>query len=305
MQPLPFDLADLQALVAVVELGSLGRAAERLGSSKSVLSRRISSLEYVLGTQLLIRDRRGARLTEAGADLHRTAADVLARLEQVHDQARADLAELGGPLRITAPMSFGTTHLAPALAGFAASHPAVRLDTRLDDHVIDLLAGGFDLALRIGVSPDPAANARELAAVRPHLLASPAYLARRGRPERPDDLHGHDVIEYANEGMHRWREGFGHAIDPTRLVVRFRSDNGELLRSAAIAGLGLAILPDFLVGAAVTAGELEPLLAGYPLAQAGLHAIPAPGRPKLRRVRALVDHLAQVFGPEPPWALRA
>lgn len=304
MRPLPFDLADLQAFVAVVDLGSLARAAERLRSSKSVLSRRIASLEYAFGMQLLVRDWRGARATEAGTDLHRTAADVLARLEQVHDEATAGLAELAGPVRITAPLTFGATHLAPALAGFAVLHPAVTLDVRLDDHVVDLLAGGFDLALRIGRAPDPELAVRRLAAIRPHLLASPAYLARRGRPERPADLVGHDVLEYTNEGFRFWRASFGGAIDPASLTVRFRSDNGELLRSAAVVGLGLVILPDFLIAQAVSMGELEPLLADHPLAEAGLYAIPAPGRPKLRRVRALIEHLAKTFGPEPPWAVK-
>lgn len=303
LRPLPFDLTELQALVAIIEGGSLSRAADQLKSSKSVLSRRIASLEYSFGAQLIVRDRHGARPTVAGSDLHRVARDVLARLEQVHDEAKTGLAELAGPVRITAPLSFGTTYLAPALAGFAAAHPNVALDVSLDDHVVDLLGGGYDLALRIGREPDPALSAQQLAVIRPYVLASPIYLARCGRPQGPDDLSGHDILEYTNEGLNLWRSSFGSNVDPSELNVRFRSDNGDLLCSAAVAGLGLVILPDFLVAQAVAAGKLEIVLATCPLVQAGLHAVPAPGRPKLRRVRALVEHLMQSFGPNPPWAL--
>jgi DNA-binding transcriptional LysR family regulator len=303
MRPLPFDLADLQAFVAVVNAGSLSRAAEQVRSSKSVISRRIASLEYALGAQLLLRDRRGARLTEAGADLHKTASDVLARLEQVRDEAASALTELSGRIRVSAPLSFGTTHLVPVLAAFAAAHPTVELEVSLDDHVVDLLAGGFDLALRIGSPPHPALAARMLALVRPRLVASPGYLARRGRPASAADLAGHDIIEYMNEGLHLWRSSFGAFVDVGALCVRFRADNGELLRGAAIEGLGLLILPDFLIKEAVESGKLELVLPSHDFASAGLYAVPAPGRPKLRRVRALIDHLAQTFGPDPPWAL--
>lgn len=304
MRPLPFDLADLQAFVAVVDLGSLTKAAERLRTSKSVLSRRIASLEFAFGTQLLFRDRRGARATATGESLHQTASEVLGRLEQVHDEASAGRAELAGHLRITAPLSFGATYLAPVLADFANLHPAISLDVRLDDHVVDLLAEGFDLALRIGREPEPELGARKLAAVRPHLLASPAYLARRGRPLGPADLSGHDVIEYTNHSFDFWQASFGPEVDPADLNVRFRSDNGELQRAAAVVGLGLVILPDFLVRDAVDAGELEILFADRPFAEAGLYAVPVAGRPKLRRVRALSDHLAAAFGPQPPWAVQ-
>jgi DNA-binding transcriptional LysR family regulator len=303
MRPLPFDLADLQAFVATVNGGSLARASAQLGSSKSVLSRRIAALEYALGTQLLVRDRRGARMTESGTDLHRTATEVLARLEQVRDEAATALAELAGRIRVTAPLSFGTTYLAPALAAFAAQHPAVELEVSLDDHVIDLLAGGFDVALRIGAAPDLAVGARLLADVQPRLVASPAYIARRGRPMTAASLVGHDILEYTNEGLHFWRSSFGAFVDVGSMAVRYRADNGELLRSAAASGLGLLILPDFLVKDAVDQGELEVLLPSHAFPSAGLYAVPAPGRPKLRRVRALIDHLTHTFGPRPPWSM--
>jgi DNA-binding transcriptional LysR family regulator len=301
MRPLPFDLEDLRAFATVVETGGFARAAGRMGLSKSVLSRRVAGLEAALGTQLFVRDQRGAHVTEAGAALHRTAADVLARLDQVRDEAIADRTALAGPIRITAPLSFGVTHLAPVLASFAAAHPGVDLDVRLDDRMVDLVSGGYDIAVRIGAVPDSSLTSRRLAPVRPYVLASPAYLARRGRPRAPADLAGHDVLAYTNSSLDIWHSSFGAAVDVRRLNVSFRANNGELLCAAAMAGLGLVILPSFLADAAVKTGRLLPLLRDYPLAPAGLYAVSPPGRPMVRRVRALVEHLLGAFGPEPPW----
>lgn len=296
MRPLPFDLEDLRAFATVVDAGGFARAAERMGLSKSVLSRRVAGLEHALGAQLLVRDQRGARTTEAGATFHRTTVEVLARLDQVRDEATAGRTELVGSLRVTAPLSFGTTHLAPALAAFAAAHPGVDLDVRLDDRVVDLQAGGFDLGIRIGRPPDASLTPRRLALVRPYVVGSPDYLARRGRPAVPSHLAGHDVLVYVNADLEAWRAAFPK-LDIGRLNVRFRSDNGDTLREAAIAGLGLLILPDFLVAASVKGGRLEPLLPSHPLASAAIYAVSPPGRPILRRVRALVEHLATAFGP--------
>lgn len=301
MRPLPFDLEDLRAFATVVDAGGFARAAERMGLSKSVLSRRVAGLEHALGAQLLVRDQRGARTTEAGATFHRTTVEVLARLDQVRDEATAGRTELVGSLRVTAPLSFGTTHLAPALAAFAAAHPGVDLDVRLDDRVVDLVGGGFDLGVRIGMRPDDTLAARRLAPVRPHVLASPAYLDRRGRPRGPADLAGHDVLAHTTRDRDPWWASFGPDVDVGGLRVSFRANNGDLLREAAVAGLGLVILPNFLVAGAVTSGELEPVLRDHPLTEGGVYAVSPAGRPTLRRVRALIEHLARTFGRERSW----
>jgi DNA-binding transcriptional LysR family regulator len=303
MRPLPFDLTDLQAFVAVVEMRGFARAAERTGISKSVLSRRVSTLEYALGAQLLVRDQRGTTPTEAGTAFHHTAAEVLSRLDQVRDDATAGIRRIAGPIRLTAPSSFGVTHLAPALATFAVAHPEVVLDVRLDDRVVDLLGGGFDLGLRIGPVPDETLVARRLAPVHAYLLGSPGYFARHGRPATPSELVGHAALEYVDAGFDQWRAAFGPTVDLSRLNVRLRSDNGEVLRSAAIAGAGLVILPSFLVAAAVDRGELEPILLDHALRETALYAVAPPGRPQLRRVRELIEHLARAFGPEPNWSM--
>ncbi|CAA9523653.1 MAG: Transcriptional regulator, LysR family [uncultured Sphingomonas sp.] len=235
-------------------------------------------------------------MTEAGAAFQQTAADVLARLDQARDDAEAGASRLAGPIRITAPLSFGVTHLAPALAAFVAGHAEVVLDVRLDDQVVDLQAGGFDLGIRIGRPPNSSLTPRRLTLVRPYVVGSLDYLARRGRPAVPSHLAGHDVLVYVNADLEAWRAAFPK-LDIGRLNVRFRSDNGDTLREAAIAGLGLLILPDFLVAASVKGGRLEPLLPSHPLASAAIYAVSPPGRPILRRVRALVEHLATAFGP--------
>jgi DNA-binding transcriptional LysR family regulator len=210
--------------------------------------------------------------------------------------------QVAGPIRLTAPISFGTRHLAPALAEFAALHPRIELDVSLDDRRVDLVGGGFDLGLRIGPLPDSALKARKLTVVRSSVLASPNYLVRHGRPERPEQLNGHDLLFYANLAM---SEQFRFLVDGRMLQIagrmRMRADNGEMLREAAVAGLGVVTLPNFIAAPAIRSGELEVLLRDYPLRETALNAVMPPGRAGTARVRALVDFLAGRFGPEPDW----
>ncbi|MDT9599115.1 LysR family transcriptional regulator [Sphingosinicella rhizophila] len=292
------DLLDVLAFVRVVETGAFSRAAERMGISKSILSRRVKRLEQQLGAHLLTRSAAGTQPTNVGQAYFERAANILAELEAAQEVVAESVTQIAGPIRLSAPFSFGTSYLAPALAEFAAEHPQVALDISFDDRHIDLAAGGFDLAVRIGALPDSALIARRIAPVRKHALASPGYLERRGRPAHPRDLGGHDVLLYGNE---QWRFRIGEAWEHVRVQPRLRADNGEMLRAAAEAGLGICILPSFIAAPAIEAGTLEVLLIDYPLEEAGLHAVMPPGRATTMRVRALIDFLAGRFGPEPFW----
>lgn len=292
------DLVDVLAFVRVVETGSFARAAERMGLSKPVLSRRVARLEERLGARLLTRTARGARPTDIGEAYHARAANILAELETAQEVVAAAVTQIAGPLRITAPLSFGTAHLAPALAEFAAAHPKVELDVELEDRKVDLAAGGYDLAVRIGRLADSALVARRIAPVRKIVVASPAYLAARGRPGRPADLAGHDILVYSREN---WRFRIDGRWETLRLAPVLRSNNGGMLLAAAEAGLGLCLLPTFIAGPAIAAGKVEPVLAGHPLEEAALHAVMPPGRAATARVRALIDFLVARFGPEPSW----
>ncbi len=296
------DILDVVAFVRVAETGAFARAADRMGISKSILSRRVARLEEQLGAKLLTRTAQGANPTDIGQTYFARAANILAELEAAQEVVADAVTQVAGPIRLTAPISFGTRHLAPALVDFAGLHPRVELDVSLDDKRVDLVGGGFDLAIRIGKLPDSALKARRLTTVRASVLASPSYLEGRGRPQLPSDLNGHDFLYYANLAMsEQFRFRVEGRIEQVSGTLRMRADNGEMLKAAAIAGLGVVQLPNFIASPAIRSGELETILRDYPLPEVGLHAVMPPGRATTARVRALVDFLAERFGPEPEW----
>jgi DNA-binding transcriptional LysR family regulator len=292
------DLLDVLSFVRVVETGSFSRGGERMGISKSILSRRVARLEAQLGARLLTRSARGAAPTDAGQAYYERASRILAELEAAQEVVAQAVTQVAGPIRLSAPLSFGTLHLAPALADFAAAHPRVELDIEFEDSVVDLVAGGFDLAVRMGALEDSALVARRIAPSRRIVVASPTYLERRGRPAHPRDLADHDILLYRNE---HWRFRVGERWENVRIRPRLRANNGEMLRAAAQAGLGLCILPSFIASPSIEAGTLEVVLRDRPLPEGALHAVMPPGRAVTARVRALVDFLAGRFGPEPSW----
>jgi DNA-binding transcriptional LysR family regulator len=293
------DLDDLLAFVQVAETGSFANAAARMGLSKSIVSRRVARLEEGLGVKLLTRTATGALRTATGEEFFARSAAILADLAAAREAAASAASGLAGHIRLTAPLTFGTTHLAAALADFARAHPAIVLDIHLDDGVVDLVGGGYDLAIRIGNLPDSSLLARRIAPIRRVLLASPAYLEARGEPAHPRDIARHDVLVYANGD--RWRFRVGARWEQVRGIPRLRANNGDLMRTAAVAGLGLVILPSFIAAPAIEDGTLRLLLSGFALEEAGLYALMPPGRAPTARVRALVDALVARFGPEPAW----
>jgi DNA-binding transcriptional LysR family regulator len=292
------DLLDVLAFVRVVETGAFSRAAERMGMAKSIVSRRVARLEAQLGARLLTRSASGAQPTDVGQAYFERASKVLAELEAAEEVVAEAATQIAGPIRLSAPLTFGTLYLAPALAEFAAAHPRVALDISFDDRVIDLVGGGFDLAVRIGALKDSSLIARRIAPVRAVVLASADYLERSGRPERPRDLASHDLLLYGGETWRFRQPGGGWEI--VRGRVRMRADNGDMLRAAAEAGLGICRLPSFIAAPAIERGSLDVLLRDRPLEEGALHAV-MPSRATTARVRALVDFLAARFGPEPVW----
>ncbi len=296
------DMLDVLAFVRVVETGAFARAGERMGISKSVLSRRVARLEEQLGARLLTRTAQGAQPTDIGQAYFERASNILAELEAAQEIVADAVTQVAGPIRLTAPISFGTRHLAPALVEFSRRHPRIELDVSLDDKRVDLVGGGFDLGIRIGKLPDSSLKARRLTSVRASVLASPDYLAEHGRPEHPRDLNGHDLLYYANLAMsEQFRFKIGNRVEQVSGNMRMRADSGDMLKAAACAGLGVVTLPNFIASDAIRSGELEVLLHDYPIPEVGMHAVMPPGRATTARVRALVDHLAAAFGPEPRW----
>lgn len=292
------DLVDVLAFVRVVETGSFARAAERMGLSKPVLSRRVARLEQQLGARLLTRTARGAKPTDIGQTYFARASGVLAELESAQEVVAQAVTQIAGPIRVSGPISFGMAHLNAALADFVKLHPKVELDIVLDDRIIDLTEGGYDLAVRIGSLPDSSLIARRIAPVRKVVVGSPAYLDAHGRPESVADLAAHSILLYSGES---WRFRTDDGWETARVAPALRTNSGEMLRQAAEAGLGLCLLPSFIAAPGIESGALEPVLRGLDLGEGALHAVMPPGRATTARVRALVDFLVQRFGPEPSW----
>lgn len=300
-----YRLDDIEAFIAVVETGSVSAAARRLDLAKSVVSKRVSELEATLGTELLHRSSRKVSPNDRGDAFYQRARSVLQQLDEAAEEAAECEDELRGQLRIAAPMSFGTLHLVRLLAPLLTQHPRLSLAMDLDDRKVDLLGGGYDLGIRIGRLADSSLAARRLAISRRVVVCSPAYSKARGLPATPDDLQQHDCISYANTpALQQWSfqpQRSGGA--PRQVLVKGRivANNGEAIREAVIAGLGLAILPSFIVCDALRDGRLIDAMPGERPATDGIFAVYAKTRQPSRKVRAVIDHLVEAVGDRPPW----
>ena len=286
------DLEDLRTFVEVADAGGVSPGARRLGISKSIVSRRLARLEEALGVQLLSRTTRGAALTEAGASFREHAVRVAAEIEAAQDAISPE-GDLRGLLRVAAPLSFGPTHLAPVLAELACRHPLLHVHAAYSDRFVDLVGEGFDAAVRLGLLRDSNLVARRICPIHGRFVASPAYLAAHGTPQTPDDLLSHEALM---QGTESWR-----LVNRGRTIVlrprgRFKADNGAALLAAALAGLGVAALPDFLTEPHVASGALKPVLTDYPPLEAGMFVVRPPGDFPPRKVRALTEILLEYFG---------
>lgn len=292
----------MATFVQVVEGRSFSAAARRLGVTRSAVSRQVAALEDRLRARLLNRTTRRLSVTEAGAVYFEHCARILAEAAAA-ERALADLDEAPrGLLRINAPMSFGQAHLAPAVAGFLAAHPALKVELTLDDRVVDLVGEGYDVAVRIAELPPSTLVARKLAVNRRVLCASPAYLAHAGTPARPEDLTRHACLGYAylTTGSD-WRFRGADGPITVRIDAAMSANNGDVLRHMALAGLGIILAPTFIVGDDLRDGRLVPLLADWADADTGIYAVYPHSRHLSPKVRALVDFLATRFGPRPYW----
>jgi DNA-binding transcriptional LysR family regulator len=286
------EIEDIQAFVAVADAGGLTPAAGRLGVSKSIVSRRIARLEKALGATLLTRTTRGAALTEAGATFREHAAKISAEADAARDAVSPD-GKVRGRLRVAAPLSFGATHFAPVLAELAARYPDLEIQSSYSDRVVDLVAEGFDAAIRLGVLEDSSLVARRIASFSGRLVASPDYLERRGTPRTPEDLPAHDAVNRVNDEWPLQHDGRLLTIHPR---ARFTADNGAALVPAVLAGLGIALLPDFLINEHIASGALVSVLPDYPMPEAGVYVVRPPGGDAPCKVRVLIDIMVEKFG---------
>jgi DNA-binding transcriptional LysR family regulator len=295
--------ADLEAFVAVVKARSFSAAAERLGTAKSALSRRISGLEQRLGTKLLHRTTRKLSLSDAGRVLYERASRLLADLNETEEAVRDEHAELRGRIKLAAPLTFGIRHLAAAISDFMGIHPELQIDLDLNDRQVDLVEEGLDIAVRIGELTDSSLIARRLTVIRRVAVASPGYLAKHGTPTHPLELADHLGLHYSNlshREIWRFQDRQQREWLPD-LPIRLRANNGDLLITAAEAGLGILVTPTFIAHTAIEQGRLVPILTDFRLRDLGLHLVYTPGRQWSRRVRVLADYLAERFARDPYW----
>ena len=290
---------DLRVLVAVVSAGGFAAGAERLGVAKSAVSRRIRELEDRLGARLFERTTRRVQLTEAGQGFHERAVELLAGLDEAEEAASSSSGELKGRIRVAAPVSFTTHCLAPAVNLFLERHPAVTLSIDTDDRMVDLIHGGFDIAIRIAKLADSSLIARRIVTIRHACVASPALLERLGTPQKPEDLSCFPGIVYSNRvEANYW--SFADNVVPS-VTSRLYFANGDAVREAAIAGLGVAMLPTFVVHDAVRNGALTIVLAKHMRPPIALYALHPSTRNQTARSRAFIDFLVDTFGGEPFW----
>lgn len=299
-----YSLDDIETFLAVMELGTVSAAAARMNLSKSVISKRISDFEAALATALFRRNAGRILPTDAALRLADRLRPALSGLRSAAESAlQADAtAPLQGAMAISAPMSFGTLHLSPILARFALAHPQLELRIDYDDRARDLAREGFDLAIRIGDMRDAHLMQRKLCEDRLIACASPAYLARHGTPQALADLSDHQVIGYnhlPNAQLWQFRQGERYVSPQVR--GRVTLNNGEAMRDMAIAGVGLAILPGFIVAAAMRSGTLVQVLPALPARPLPVHAVWPPVTPMPAKLRALVDHLAAELDGGRPW----
>ena len=298
------DLEGWAIFAKVAETGSFAAAAAELGLSGPTVSKALQRLEARLGERLIHRTSRRFALTEAGRVLAVRAARILAEAEAAESEAHAKSAVPHGRVRLAAPMSFGTRHIAPALPDFLAAYPEVTVDLQLDDRVVDVVAGGIDVALRIADLPDSSLVARRLCPVRRWVVGAPAYFARHGRPLRPRDLKDHKCLGYlylATGETWRFADAGGREESVT-VQGPLRATNAEALGFAVEAGLGLALQPDFLVWDAVQAGRLVRVLDDWAAPSLALHLLTPAGGPRPIRVAVLLDFLARRFASgAAPW----
>jgi DNA-binding transcriptional LysR family regulator len=301
-------LAAMRAFIRAVELGSFSRAAAAEELKVSTVSRYVGALEADLGAALFNRSTRRLHLTEAGAAFHERAVTLLDELETARQAVISLNAVPQGLLRLNIPGAFGRRHIVPHLKDFRALYPSIRLDVTLTDTTVNLIEAGADVAIRIGALADSTLVARRLAPQRRLLVASPAYLSRHHPLAAPEDLAGHDCLLFALQPSDSWyfrRRGTAEE-QPAKVDGPFRANDSEALLLAARDGLGLALLPTWLLGGDIAAGDLVPVLSGWdgtiaPGPERAIWGVYPPKKTVSPKVRAFLTFIAERFGKPPYW----
>lgn len=297
------SLSDIAVFVHVVRSGSFTAAAEKLGLSKSVVSKYVTRLEDRLGARLLNRTTRRLSMTEVGQVFYERSQRALGEIDEAEAEVSRLQGEPRGELRLSSPMSFGILHVAPLLPAFQERYPDLAVDMVLDDRKTNLVDEGFDLAIRIGELPDSSLVARRLGPCRHVVCGSPEYFARNGVPQSPEDLAGHPVLIYRyQDAPAEWRlldsDGNYHQV---AINSRLQMNNSLALREALLKGGGVTLTPTFVVGADIRAGRLMAVLTAYKTLEVSVYAVYPQRKHLSPKVRALVDFLSDHIKDPPYW----
>jgi DNA-binding transcriptional LysR family regulator len=295
----------LAAFVAVADTGSFTEAAKKLERDASLISRRVSQLEQQLGVRLLARTTRRVSLTEVGAIYYRRVQAILDELANASREASDAAASPRGLLRVSLPVTFGRQWIAPLLPHFLARHPNIRIDAHFSDRFVDVVAEGFDIAIRVGRMRDSSLTARQIASYRNLLVAAPSYLKANGTPKKPTDLTRHACVGFSGYGSWPdWPMSKGAKQVTIRPQCQFVADNSEAVVMAAIEGMGVTFTADWLAGPAMREGKLVEILPGWGgKGEGGVYAILPPGRLIPAKTRLFVDQIATAI--KSGWAKRA
>ena len=296
-------LESVASFVSVVETGSIAGAGRRLGISKSAVSERLSELEKVLGAQLIRRTTRKLAPTQDGHHFYARAKQILRDVESATAEVASRRETLVGALRISAPVSFGSLHLGPALFGLLAKFPRLELTIDLEDRFVDVISEGYDAAVRHGPVDDRRLIVKRLAVSRRLLVAAPDYLKRHGPPSALDELARHRAIIHSNRGAADWRFRSAGKWVTLRPNVGLRVNNGLLMRDAAVSGLGIALLATFLLKDALRDRALRVIDVGVEPEGATIFVAYPQDLRSSAKIRALTGWLREAFGDPPYWDL--
>lgn len=295
-------LTGMRVFTAVVDAGSFAAAADKLDLSRGMTSRYVAQVEAHLGVRLLNRTTRRLSLTEAGSDYYQRAVQVLALAEEAERAVTQEAAVARGTLRINTSVSFGVRHVGGAISAYLQRHPQVKVDLTLNDRIVDLVEEGFDVAVRIARKIDPGLVARPITRARMVACASPDYIRRRGMPKSPADLARHNCLTYAYAGLqNEWRFVCRGREQTVKVAGNLHGNNGDVLSCAAAEGLGVAVLPTFVVHEMLREKKLARVLKGWETDELTVFAV-YPSRQFLPpKVRSFVDFMVERFGGEPYW----
>ncbi|MEJ6657172.1 MAG: LysR substrate-binding domain-containing protein [Pseudomonas sp.] len=296
-------VTSMRVFVRAASAGSLSAAARHLGLSPAMATKHVNALEARLGVKLFHRTTRRLSLTEAGSNYLEACQRILPEIDEAEAAATSQRIKASGLLRMNVPLSFGTRFIAPLIPAFSQRHPEVKIELGLSDAQLDLIAGSWDLAIRIGRLADSPLQSRRLGDSDMQVCASPAYLDQRGMPRQVGDLAQHNCLSYTLSSMQDSQHWAFGSQGEFRVPINgdLVANNGDALLAAAVAGQGIIYQPHFIVGEAVEQGDLVVLELDKPVVElGGIHVLYPPERRPPAKVRVMIDYLAEAFAQTPP-----